>query len=46
MAKFIANDNVKLKDVELLINMEQDYLVKTVKSSKKPLLRELIHCGV
>ena len=46
MNKFISNNDVKLEDVELLINMEQDYLLKTVISSKKPLLRKLYHCGV
>lgn len=39
MNKFMTNNDVKLKDVELLVKMEQDYLVKTVIGAKKPLLR-------
>lgn len=39
MNKFMSNNDVTLEDVETLIKMDQDYLIKTVIGSKKPLLR-------
>ena len=39
MAKFMNNNDIKLKDVETLIAMPKDFLIKTVIGSKQPLLR-------
>lgn len=39
MNKFMAIQTPTFKDLETLVNMEPDYLIRTVTSSKKPLLR-------